>query len=108
MATVTVTMTSRFPIVAAAVAAKAAAATAKAAHDIEAHAKARAPVDTGLLKNSIGASAMSPLSWRVDSPVAYAVYVEMGTSKMSARPHLIPALETVRPSYIAAMKALTT
>ena len=105
MATVTVTVHSRFPVIAAAAIAKAAAATAKAAHDIEAQAVARAPVDTGHLKNTIAASG-GGLSWRVDSPAEYSVYQEMGTSKMAAHPYMIPALEAVRPSYIAAMRTL--
>lgn len=106
MATVSVTMHSRFPQIALAAVAKAALATAKAAHDIEAGAKGRAPVDTGLLKSSISAQAESPLKWRVESPVEYAAYQEFGTSKMAAQPHLIPAFELVRPSYIAAMKSI--
>jgi HK97 gp10 family phage protein len=105
MATVTVTMRSRIPQVVAAATAKAAMATAKAALDIEAHAKTRAPVDTGALKNAIAASG-SGLEWRVDSPVHYSVYQEFGTSRMAAHPYMVPAVEIVRPRYLAALKAI--
>ena len=105
MPTISVTVHSRFPVIAAAALAKAAIVTAKAAHDIEANAKARAPVDTGLLKSSIGASG-GGLSWRVDSPVNYSVYQEFGTSKMAAHPYMIPAASAVAPSFLAGMKAI--
>lgn len=105
MATIRVVVRSRVPYVTAAVYAKAAAATAKAAHDIEAGAKSMAPVDTGLLRSSIAAKG-SGLAWVVESPVDYSVFQEFGTSRMAAQPYMIPAAERVRPSYIAAMRAL--
>lgn len=103
--TVRVVVHSRVPAVAAAVHAKAALITAKAAHDIEAQAKQRAPVDTGLLRNSIRAHGQG-LTWIVESPVDYSVFQEFGTSRMAAQPYMVPALEMVAPSYAAAMKAL--
>lgn len=105
MGTIRVTVRSRVPNVVAAVHAKAAAVTAKAAHDIEAGAKSTAPVDTGLLKNSISAHG-DGLSWVVQSPVEYSVFQEFGTSRMAAHPYMTPAAERVRPSYVAAMRAL--
>lgn len=77
-------------------------ATEKAAFDIEGHAKTMAPVDTGFLMSSIVASGAG-LGWRVDAGAHYAIYQEFGTRHMAARPFFIPAIETVRPTYIAAM-----
>lgn len=80
--------------------------TAKAAHDVEAHAKNVAPVDTGALKNSIAAERVQPLLWHVAPHVKYAIYVEYGTRKMQAQPYMRPAAERVREPFIAAMKRL--
>lgn len=84
------------------------------AFEIETEAKAIAPYDTGALKNSIYTRAKrrssSPKTMKgheydeipapsgnmiavVGSGVEYAVYVEVGTYKMGARPYLRPALE---------------
>lgn len=82
-------------------------AVAKAAADIEAQAKARAPVDTGLLKNSINQPLTDdPLRRVVESPVHYSVYQEYGTHKMPAQPYMTPAVEFVKPSFEAAMRRL--
>lgn len=79
----------------------------KTAHDIEAHAKAVVPVDTGNLKNSIQTD-MEPggLSAEVGTAVSYAPFVEWGTHKMAARPYLTPAAEKVKPAFVEAMKRL--
>ena len=105
MATITMNVTSRIPVVTAAVRARAALAIAKAAHDIEAQAITRAPVDTGLLKNSIRAEG-SGLAWRVVSPVGYSVFLEFGTTRMAAQPYMLPALEMVRPALLSALRGL--
>ena len=105
MATISVRVNSRVPAVTAAVQAKAGLAVAKAAHDIEAHAKTMAPGDTGLLKNSIRAEGDGS-SWEVVSPVDYSVYQEFGARGTPARPYMLPALERVRPSLIAALRQL--
>lgn len=105
MAGVSVTVHSRTRIVEAAVLAKMAVATGKAAHDIEADAKTRAPVLTGNLKNSLQASG-DGVSWRVDAAANYAVYVEFGTSRAGAQPYLVPAVERVRPVFLAALRSL--
>lgn len=86
---------------------RAEAAIAKAAADIEAQAKARAPVDTGLLRSSINQPPTGDSMRRVvESPVNYSVYQEYGTSKMPAQPYMTPAVELVRPSFEAAMRKL--
>lgn len=78
--------------------AKAAAAVEKAAFDIEAHAKALAPVDTGFLRAAIAAEPTgNPLRWRVWSFASYSVYQEYGTRSMAAQPYMTPAAELVRP-----------
>ena len=105
MPTISVQVKSRIPAVRAAVQAKAGLAIAKAAHDIEAQAKTMAPVDTGLLKNSIRAEG-DGTSWQVVSPVDYSVYQEFGTRSTPARPYMLPALEMVRPKLIAALRTL--
>jgi hypothetical protein len=59
-------------------------------------------VRTGLLRSSItwrlGADALSPFV-DVGSSVVYAPYVELGTSRMAARPFLRPALQAARASF---------
>lgn len=102
---VTVIVRSRVPRASADVLARAAAITEKAAFDIEARARAQAPVQTGFLKSSIEASGRGT-DWRVDARAEYALFVEFGTRRMGARPFLIPALEAVRPAYLSAMRRL--
>lgn len=78
----------------------------KAAHDVEASAKRRAPVDTGTLRNSISTSSTGPFSAEVGPTVAYGVYLEHGTSKMAPRPYMSPALDEVTPAFVAAIEQL--
>lgn len=80
----------------------------KAAFDIEAGAKTTVPVDTGNLKNSIQTHMDGDIQATVAAHAEYAIYVEMGTYRMAARPYLVPALEAVRPSAEAAMRELFT
>lgn len=78
---------------------------------IEARAKMKAPVDTGALRNSIYTDTRNtsniPTEKDYDLPrgsrtkiyvgptMEYAIYVEFGTSRQSAQPYLIPAVEEV-------------
>ena len=104
---VRINVTSHIPKLTAAAHEKAEAAIAKAAADIEAQAKARAPVDTGLLKNSINQPPPEDSMRRVvESPVNYSVYLEYGTSRAPAQPYMTPAVEFVKPSFEAAMRKL--
>lgn len=96
-----------FAVAGAAAAAKAAAVVAKAAFDIESGAKSRAPVDTGLLKNSIEAVEEDKLEWVVEVHAEYGAYVEFGTRYTAAQPFLTPAVEEVRPVFLAAMARIT-
>ena len=67
-----------------------------AAFSVEGEAKVKAPVDTGALKNSLNASEVSDLQWRVSDGVEYGIYQELGTSKMGAQPFMVPAVEGIR------------
>ena len=97
---------SKIPQLTESVRRKAQAAIAKAASDIEAQAKARAPEDTGLLKNSINEREEGDLRHIVESPVHYSIYQEFGTRKMAARPYMVPDVEFVKPSFEMAMRSL--
>lgn len=93
---------------------------AATAHQVEAVAKTRVPVDTGALKSSIQAGKAGRLRWLVNVAQDYAVHVELGTGRrgaasniqrpegvtyagdwpgMAARPFLIPAVESVRSKF---------
>lgn len=64
------------------------------AYEIEADAKALAPVDTGNLRRSINTTfdiQNGGMSAEVGTNVEYAIHVEHGTSKQSAQPFLNPA-----------------
>jgi len=65
-----------------------------ASQQVEAGAQNRAPVRTGALRSSI-ARRVAGAHWAVGAGVDYALFVEMGTSRMGARPYLRPALEAV-------------
>lgn len=79
----------------------------KAAMDIEAQAKTRAPVDTGNLKNSIQAVRIGIAHWKVVVGAHYGMYVEWGTRFMAAQPFLQPAVNIVRPQFLAALRKVT-
>jgi len=59
----------------------------------EGYAKARCPVDTGNLRNSITHENEDPTTEVIGSNVYYAPFVELGTRKMQPRPFLVPAVE---------------
>lgn len=66
----------------------------------ETYAKQECPVDTGRLRNSITHETdMSEQAAIIGSNVEYAAYVELGTSKMRARPYLRPAAENHAAEY---------
>lgn len=83
---------------------------AKAASDVEAAGKARCPVDTGTLRNSIGSDLDLAGASAIIGPAAdYGAYVEYGTSgprTSGPQPYMGPALDQVAPGFIAAIEKL--
>ena len=83
----------------------------RAALAIEADAKALAPVDTGALRASISSSFAGDgrggaMTAEVGPTVEYGVYVEFGTSVMSAEPFMGPAFDRQIGGYTEAVGAL--
>lgn len=97
----------------------------KTALDIQAQAASRAPVDTGFLRSSVytvtsegssyhsGDHMLPEVGAPPDDQSAYAavgaeygVYVNYGTSHMSARPFWEPAIDAVRPGFESAVSAI--
>lgn len=101
-----VSIHSRLPIIAGKMAGKASLVVYKTAHDVEGHAKAMAPYDTGFLESGITVIPQGQLDAEVDANAEYAVYQEYGTYKMAAQPFMVPAAETSRPSFLAAMSQI--
>lgn len=97
---------NKFPSIIAGMESKAEAIVAKAALDVEAQAKARAPVDTGTLKNAIQATRIGPAHWRVVVGVDYGMYVEWGTVHMAAQPFFQPAIQAVTPAFLRAIRTV--
>jgi len=60
--------------------------------------------DTGRLVNSIEFDKIGDLTATVGSKLAYATYLEYGTSRMAARPFFRPAIEEIRPKYMARLE----
>lgn len=73
---------------------------------IKRSAKVNAPVDTGMLKNTIFSVKAGKLTYKVVSPVRYAIYVEKGTRKMRAQPYLKPAIDAERPKLISNLRKI--
>ena len=75
-----------------------------AAEAIEEGAKARAPIDSGELRDSIHSEKQADSSYLViagDKDAFYAHFVEYGTSKNSPHPFLLPAAEAERDNINA-------
>jgi HK97 gp10 family phage protein len=67
-----------------------------------------APVDTSALRNSIlSESAMSgEMTFTLQDGVEYGIFQELGTSKMAARPFLVPAFEKWADKFLKAFEEL--
>lgn len=80
------------------------------AADIVTVVKQLSPVDTGALKQSYGADPESSTKVLIGSDKEYAPYVEFGTSRSAAQPHLLPAFtqseSTFKKRMTDAMKKL--
>lgn len=55
--------------------------------------------DTGRLAKNIQFDKVNDLTATVGSDVAYAAYLEFGTSRMAARPYFRPATEKIRDKF---------
>jgi HK97 gp10 family phage protein len=90
----TVIVFNRIPALLAAVEANSRAAVKATADKIRDDAKARVPVDTGFLRDSIvSESVTAGKEAEVWVWADYGIHVEFGTYKMAARPFLTPAVE---------------
>lgn len=76
-------------------------------YQLEAAAKAKAPVLTGTLRRSIHTVLSADrMSAAVGPSVDYGAPVEFGTRHMGARPYLRPAYELIAPKVVDDLKAL--
>lgn len=66
---------------------------------LKASAKAKAPVDTGFLKNHITSSYPNRLEGHVKSEAAYSGYQEYGTRFQTGTPHIRPALQEIEQQF---------
>ena len=66
------------------------------AADIKAAARRKVPVRTGYLRSTIYAKVKEWVA-EVGAEAAYAMYVELGTRYMRARPYLYPAIQEYLP-----------
>lgn len=82
----------------------------KTALDVEADAKAFAPVDTGNLRNSIGHSDLRTvgqtgvLEVEIGPTADYGAFVEFGTSQHGPAAYMGPALDRRSPAFVSAME----
>ena len=70
---------------------------------VEGAAKAKAPVRTSHLQNSI-TSQVKGLSCDIGTNVEYGIYQEFGTYKMAAHPFLVPALKENESEVVRIIK----
>jgi len=87
-------------------------AVTESCEDLAAKAMANAPVDTGTLRASVHVESVVQSGNTVTGTVAtggeaneYAVYVEVGTSRMGAQPYMGPALIDNAATYREAIAA---
>lgn len=72
--------------------------------DIASLASQLAPVDTGNLRDSIGAVPVSSTQVEIGTAELYGKFQEYGTSQMAAQPFLTPAFVEVEATFVARMK----
>lgn len=80
---------------------------AKVARDMQADAQQRAPIDTGNLRGSGYAVKVAPFTWQVGFTAEYALYQELGTRRMRARPYMVPAWVAARYRLLQALRRVT-
>jgi len=77
------------------------------AYAIEADAKENCPVDLGTTKGSIDVRPEDGgFAARIGPHTHYAIYIEMGTVRMAARPFLMPAYHREIPIFKKAVAAI--
>jgi HK97 gp10 family phage protein len=76
----------------------------QAAADVVDVAKQLSPVDTGRLKQSLGAVPLSSSRIRVGTAVEYGKYVEYGTVNSAAQPFLTPAMAQAPATFEKRLK----
>lgn len=69
------------------------------AFSIEARAKSLAPVDTGILRNSIQTKIESPTKATVGTVVEYAPHQEFGTRFQKGKPFMTPAVDAEKKEF---------
>jgi hypothetical protein len=67
---------------------------------IETVTKLRCPVDTGALRASYTSEMTGETSGQVATNIEYAPWVEWGTTRMAAQPHVTPAAEGERRHFM--------
>ena len=67
--------------------------------------KARCPVDTGFLRDSIALTESSAEQMTIEAGAEYAPYVEFGTYKMEAEPFFYPVVQEFNATVMARMIA---
>jgi phage gpG-like protein len=72
---------------------------------VETKAKVRVPIDTGRLRSSIATKTRKE-NVTVSTNVEYAPFVELGTSRMSARPYLFNSYKEELPRLIKRIKQI--
>lgn len=111
---IAVLTTNRFPAIAAAFPGAASQVVRKTTFDIQAGAQNLVPVDTGALKNSIGAE-VDGTEGVVFTNMVYAPRIEFGFVGADSRgrvynqapqPYMTPAAEAARPGFIDALSHL--
>jgi len=69
--------------------------------EVEGFSKSYAPVDTGLLRDTLQSFMVAEATARIQSDVPYDIYQELGTYKMAAQPFLSPAIETGASEFLS-------
>lgn len=69
------------------------------AADVKNGAKAKAPVRTGYLKESIASTRTGRKVWKVEVGAHYGIYVEYGTRYMAAQPYFRPAIQVANKNF---------
>ncbi len=105
---VTVKTKNLFPTALATVDASRDRAVGKATTAMRGSSQREVPVDTGTLRASAETEIVrgaGTTSGEVSYNTGYAIYVEMGTSKMPAQPYLIPGYQTGKKVLISSLVA---